>query len=197
MTEHTAHDGLTPVVIARPSFIRALLSATGVIGAGVIIAVAAAGGTYAIWNDEVAAHGATVTTGDIGLTVNNLPSFTVDLSGTALLPGRTVVQAAPIQLKNTGITPLRVTSTGVAVVSESTPLMTSLRVSLRPATSATCTVTSGGTSALTAAIAPVDFTVGQTRLVCLEVGLLDTAPPSVQGASAAITINLNAAQVRP
>ena len=47
------------------------------------------------------------------------------------------------------------------------------------------------------AFTPVNFTVGQTVPMCLEVRLLSTAPASVQDATAAFTINLVATQVRP
>lgn len=180
---------------ARVSPIKAILSTVAVFGGGILLAVTAAGGTYAIWNSSAPAQGATLASGTTGLTINNLTSVSVNLTGTTLLPGRSVVQAAPLQFKNTGVTPLRVTSPSTVFTPASAALQPYLQISLRPAVAATCTVTPEA-SALPASN-PVNFAVGQTVPMCLEVRLLSTAPASVQDASASFTINLTAAQVRP
>ena len=179
----------------RISPIKAILSTVAVFTGGILLAVTAAGGTYAIWNSSAPANGATISSGTTGLTINNLTSVTVDLTGTTLLPGRSVVQSAPLQFKNTGVTPLRVTSTGTTFTPASAALQPYLQISLRPAVAATCTVTPESTAL--PATSPVTFSVGQTVPMCLEVRLLATAPASVQDASATFTINLTAAQVRP
>jgi len=102
----------------------------------------------------------------------------------------------PLQFANTGVTPLNVTSTGIVYTPASAALQPYLQVSLRTAAAATCTVTPEATP-LPATIAPVSFAVGQTRPMCLEVRLISSAPASIQGVTAAFTINLDAAQVRP
>ena len=180
---------------ARVSPIRAILSAVAVFGGGILLAVTAAGGTYAIWNSSAPAQGATLASGTTGLTINNLTSVSIDLTGSTLLPGRSVVQSAPLQFKNTGVTPLRVTSPSTVFTPASADLQPHLQISLRPAVAATCTVTPEGSPL--PAFTPVNFTVGQTVPMCLEVRLLSTAPASVQDATAAFTINLVATQVRP
>lgn len=179
----------------RISPIRAILSTIAVIAGGVVLAAAAAGGTYAFWNDAAPVNGGTVDAGSSGLTVNGVQSVTVNLTGTTLLPGRSVVQAAPLQFANVGDTPLNVTS-AVVFAPASAALQPYVHVSLRPAVGATCTVTADPTT-LPAAIAPVGFVVGQTIPMCLEVLLRSNAPATMQDTTVSFTINLTAAQVRP
>ncbi|TBN56217.1 hypothetical protein EYE40_01740 [Glaciihabitans arcticus] len=181
---------------SKTSAIRALFATAGTLAAGVLVAVLAAGGTYALWNDSVPVQAATVQTGTSGITVNGAETFSVDLSATTLLPGRSVVPATPIVLKNIGVTPLSVTAPSIIFTAESSALQPYLQVSMIQATGTTCTVTADGTP-LPAAIAPIAFTVGQTTPVCLEIRLAPDAPASVQGSSATFLISLNAAQVRP
>ena len=176
--------------------LRTLLTTAAVLAAGVTVAVIAAGGTYAIWNDTTPVASTTVTTGSTGLTVNGATTFSVDVSMNALLPGRSVVPAAPIVLTNTGITPLNVTAPTITYTAASSGLSPYLQVSMRPATGSTCTVTALATP-LPAAIAPISFAVGQSVSVCLEVRLSTSAPATVQGAAATFLINLTATQVRP
>lgn len=180
----------------RLSPLRAVLSTLAVFSGAVVLALTAAGGTYAIWNDLAPVNGGTISSGSSGLTINNASSATINLTGTTLLPGRSVVQATPLQFANVGVTPLNVTSTGITFTPASAALQPHLQISLRPAVAATCTVTPDATP-LPASIAPVSFAVAQTIPMCLEVRLSSTAPASVQDAEAAFTINLNAAQVRP
>ena len=179
----------------RPfSPIRTILSPAGVFGGAILLAIAAATGTYAMWNAAAPVSGATIDSGTVGLTINGSQSHSVDLTGTTLLPGRSVVQSTPLQFTNTGVTPLNVTSTGIVFTPASAAVQPYLQVSLRLAVAATCTVTPEATP-LPASIAPVAFAIGQTRQMCLEVRLLPTAPASLQGATANFTINLSAVQV--
>ena len=179
----------------RISPIKAILSTLAVFAGAILLSVTAAGGTYAIWNSSAPAQGATLASGTTGLTINNLTSVTIDLTGSTLLPGRSVVQSTPLQFTNTGVTPLRVTSPSTVFTPASAALQPYLQISLRPAVAATCTVTPEATAL--PASNPVDFAVGQTVPMCLEVRLIATAPASVQNATASFTINLTATQVRP
>ena len=193
--QNSVPAGLLPK--KKPSAIRRLFSTVGLLAAGLLVAVVSAGGTYALWNDTAPVSAATINTGKTGLTVNDNPStFSVDLSANTLLPGRSVVPAAPIRLKNVGDTPLNVTAPSITYTAASAALSPYLTVSMRTTTAATCTVTADATP-LPASIDPIPFTVGQTVTVCLEVRLAPGAPDTVQGASATFLINLNAAQVRP
>lgn len=183
-------------VLKRPVYtIRGVLATAGVFAGATALAVTAAGGSYALWNDGSQVNGGTISSGTSGMTINGSQSVTIDLTGTALLPGRSVVQATPMQFVNTGVTPLNVTSTGIVFTAASASLQPYLQISLRAAVAATCTVTPEAT-ALPASIAPVHFNVGQTVPMCLEIRLISSAPASVQGSTATFTINLDAAQVR-
>lgn len=190
----TTRDDRPSVSLKLPS-IRGVLATIGVLVAGIMIALGAAGGTYALWNEAAPVNGGTISTGTSGLTVNGAQSATVNLTGTALLPGRSVVQATPLQFTNTGVTKLNVTATSITFTPASSALQPYLQISLRAAVAATCTVTPEA-DPLPASIAPVSFAVGQTVPMCLEVRLISSAPASVQDATANFTINLNAAQVR-
>ena len=193
MPDTSSLDGLsTP----RHFFsIRTLLSTVAVFAVAIALAITAAGGSYASWNSNGAVNGGTISAGTIGLTVNGATSATVNLTGTTLLPGRSVVQATPLQFANTGSTPINVTS-AVVFAPASAALQPHLKISLRPAVGATCTV-APDPSTLPATIAPLAFTVGQTIPMCLEVVLLTSAPASAQDATVAFTINLAATQVQP
>lgn len=179
---------------ATVSPVRAVLKTIVVFGGGLAIAIAAATGTYALWNTAAPVQGATINAGTIGLTINGQTNFAVDLTGTTLLPGRSVVQATPLQFVNTGHTPINVTASSIVFTPASAAVQPHLQISLRPAVAATCTVTPEATP-LPASIAPISFTVGQTRPMCLEVRLVSTAPSTVQGLTAAFTINLAVTQV--
>jgi len=181
----------------KPSAIRALFTTAGLMAVGVLIAVIAAGGTYALWNDTAPVAAATISTGKTGITVNDDPNtFSVDLSSTSLLPGKSVVPAAPIRLKNVGDTPLRVTAPSIAFTPASAALSPYLTIAMTTTTATTCTGTAD-TAPLPASIAPISFAVGQTVTVCLEIRLAANTPSTLQGATGTFLINLNAAQVRP
>ena len=151
MPDTTSLDGLsTP----RHFFsIRTLLSTVAVFAVAIALAITAAGGSYASWNSNGAVNGGTISAGTIGLTVNGATSATVNLTGTALLPGRSVVQATPLQFANTGSTPINVTS-AVVFAPASASLQPHLKISLRPAVGATCTV-APDPNTLPATIAPL------------------------------------------
>jgi len=181
----------------KPSAIRSLFSTAGLLLVGLLIAIVSAGGTYALWNDTSPVRAATIATGKSGLTVNDDPStFSVDLSATTLLPGKSVVPATPIRLKNVGDTPLNVTAPSITFTPASAALSPYLLVAMTTTTATTCTVSADSTP-LPASIAPIPFAVGQTVTVCLEIRLASNTPATLQGATGTFLINLNAAQVRP
>jgi predicted ribosomally synthesized peptide with SipW-like signal peptide len=180
----------------KPSAIRSLFTTAGLLAVGLLVAVVSAGGTYALWNNTAPVAAATVTTGKSGLTVNDDPStFSVDLSMSTLLPGKSVVPAAPIRLKNVGDTALNVTAPSITYTSGAA-LEPYLTIAMTTTTAATCTV-SADSAPLPASIAPIPLAIGQTVTVCLEVRLGTNTLSSLQGASATFLINLNATQVRP
>ena len=184
-------------VTKKPSAIRAVFTTAGFLMVGLLVAGISAGGTYALWNDTVPATAATIATGKSGLTVNDDPvTFSVDLSGTTLLPGRSVVPAAPIRLKNIGDTPLSVTAPTITFTPATAAIAQYLTISMTTTTAATCTVTASG-DPLPATSSPIPFAIAQTRTVCLEVRLASNTPSTMQGEIGTFLINLNAAQVRP
>jgi alternate signal-mediated exported protein len=163
------------------------------IAAGVVIALAATSGTYALWNDnEVIAPGE-LTSGHVALTINDVGDYGITgLDLTELLPGRSVITTTPLTVRNEGSTPLRVTPGSVSFTDPSGTLASQLVVAVHEA--ATCILTPTGTT-------PTSFpnfvlTPGQTTTVCVEVQLKPTAPADVQGNTASFSLVLDALQVR-
>ena len=190
--DHSGPRHLAP----RSTVRRGILSTAGLFAAAIVIAIAASGSTYALWNDTEAASAASISSGSTGLTINGVTDYTVGgLTATTLLPGRSVVSPVPLLIENTGTTPLLMSVTGISYPNTaSTALGQHLTIVLRQGT--TCNTSPDG-SAAAVMTGPVNFAVGQTISFCMEVWLKPTAPASVQGATADFVVNLNAAQVRP
>ena len=169
-------------------------AAAGAIAAAVIIAVTAAGGTYALWNTSADIDAGTISSGDAGLTINDVTNYPiVGLDITRLYPGYSTITATPLTVKNTGTTPLAVTPGTVTFSDPGSALAPQLVVAVRNI--ATCTPTPFGST-------PVSFTSvtlqpGQTAKVCIEVQLKSGAPANVQGLPLGFTAPLNGIQVRP
>jgi len=188
MAKHRA--SAAPAGIARTG--RRLGAAAGAVGGAVFLALLATGGTYALMNDGKQVTGATITAGSATVTINNVTSYAIaGLDTTKLLPGRSVVTATPLTVKNTGTVPLSITPGTVTFADPLSPLASQLVVAVRQA--ASCTLTAG---------TPVSFTSftlapQQTTTICVEVQLKSTAPTAVQGVSLGFTAPLSAVQVRP
>ena len=169
-----------------------MAGASAGIAAGLVVALAATSGTYAMWNDARVIEPGDVTSGNVSLTINGVTSHPISgLDLTKLLPGRSVITPTPLTVHNAGTTPLSVTPGSINFTDPSGTLASQLVVAVRQV--ATCTVTPTGT-------APVSFTSftlqpNQTTTVCVEVHLKTTAPANVQGNSAGFSVVLNAAQV--
>jgi hypothetical protein len=113
-----------------------------------------------------------------------------------LYPGRSVVSAAPLTVKNTGTTALSVTATAPTFTTANSVLAPHLTVALRA--SATCAPGVAGTPpiALPASMGTsLILAPGAQSQLCLEVYLSASAPSGVQGLSAAFTVQLTGAQV--
>ena len=173
---------------------RRLGGAAGATAAAVIVAVMAAGGTYALWNASAELNAGTINTGNTGLTINDVTSYAiVGLDTSALYPGYSTITPTPLTVKNTGTTPLAVTPGTVTFSDPASALATQLVVAVRHID--TCTPTPFGST-------PVSFTSftlqpGATTEVCVEVQLKSSAPASVQGLALGFTAPLNGIQVRP
>jgi predicted ribosomally synthesized peptide with SipW-like signal peptide len=192
-TSRKAHAAEKPTL----SVTRGILSTVGVFGAAIALALTATGGSYALWSDQAAVNAPSVTSGSTGLTVDGVADHTVALTTATLYPGRSVVSAAPITVKNTGTTPLSVTATAPTFTSASRVLAPHLTVALRP--SAACAPGPAGTppAALPASMGPTPLvlTPGAQSQLCLEVYLSASAPPELKGLSAVFAVQLTGAQV--
>jgi predicted ribosomally synthesized peptide with SipW-like signal peptide len=172
---------------------RTVLATTGVFAVAIAAALAATGGTYALWNDNAVPAGSGITTGNTGLTVENVTDYTIPgLSTAQLYPGTSVITPTPLVLKNTGYTALQVTPAIATYTSSTNGMSGYLAVALKPATS--CTASAVGVTPTSVAIPRIE--PGQSIQVCVEVRLSASAPASVQGGSATFALVLNALQVR-
>ena len=173
---------------------RRLGGAAGATAAAVIVALAAAGGTYALWQDSSDMGAGTINTGNTGLTINDVTSYPIaglDIAG--LYPGYSTITLTPLTVKNTGDIQLLVTPGTVTFSDPGSALASQLVVAVRH--TATCTPTAFGST-------PVPFTSftlqpEQTTLICVEVQLKSTAPANVQGLSLGFTAPITGLQVRP
>jgi hypothetical protein len=173
--------------------LRTLIVTAAIFVGAIVVAVSAAGSTYALWNGAAPIQTATITTGTTGLAVNNTTSYAVPgLNVTQLLPGVSIVSPQPFTVKNTGSTPLSVTVAAPAFTAPAGVLAPNLTISLIQ--SATCVASIDGTT-VGAWTSPLVLAAGQSVPVCLQVGLNANAPASVQGVSASFTIALNGVQV--
>ncbi|MCU1545679.1 MAG: SipW-cognate class signal peptide [Homoserinimonas sp.] len=176
----------------RHSSLGIILHSTVVGGAAVVLALAATGSTYALFSDQATSAGATISTGNVQLTVNGDTDHTISqLSLARMLPGRSVVTRDSLTMSNTGTTPLNVTLAETTFTDPAAPLAPHITAALRPGTA--CTVAPDGQPPVTMT-APTLLVPGQSVSLCLEVALSASAPVSVQGSSATFTVNLSATQ---
>lgn len=160
---------------------RGLLASASAIAGASIIAVIAAGGTYALWDGASGISAATVHSGTTGLTVNNVASY--PLSGAVwskLLPGDVVSQQ--VTVKNTGNVP----GTVSAVTSGSySPLLVHVAKGNCPV------APSGPITGASSTVAPTNlgvFAADEAATVCLQVTMPSTVVDGVQGASQSFTV---------
>ena len=187
------HTGRHAAAKRTHSVTRNVLTTTSVFAVAIGAALAATGGTYAIWNDNVVPAGSAIATGNTALTVENVTDYTIPGLNTAqLYPGTSVFTPTPLVIKNTGYTPLQVTPAIATYTSSTNGMSGYLAVALKPATS--CAASPVGVTPVSVVIPRID--PGQSIQVCVEVRLSATAPASVQGGSATFALILDALQVR-
>jgi hypothetical protein len=153
-----------------------LASASAIAGAS-LVAVLAAGGTYALWSGERPLPEASIRTGPLGLTVNGAATATVD--GTAwsrLLPGDIVSQQ--VTIKNVGTVPETVT---VSTTGGYGPLLVH-------AAKGACGATITGTSSTVSPTTLGEFAAAEQSVVCLQDTMPGSAPAGAQGTSQSFTI---------
>lgn len=173
---------------------RTLISGIATLAAAVVIATAAAGGTYALWNQSTPiGSSGTLAAGNPDLAI----SVPLSLSTTALSPG--ITNYGSIVLTNTGTIPLTLTLAGLTRSSSDNTFAQSLRVGIGTAASAAACSSGTWTAMWTgtfASAAPITVTsavpvsaapvvAGSTAVVCVSVGLPSTAPAGAAGQPAA------------
>lgn len=172
---------------------RILLAVVGT-AATIVLGITAGGATYAAWSVAAPASSATtLRAGSASLTVTD-----PRLSATGLYPGRTVYAATTV--RNTGTTPLAlsITPTGTSTAFTSALVVTAGTA----ASAADCTagrVAAPVTSAIgTTGILGVTLSPTTSALVCIGIGLPDSAPAAAAGAAASpLTLTVSGTQVQP
>jgi alternate signal-mediated exported protein len=154
-----------------------MLASSSAIAGASIVAVIAAGGTYAMWNDSASLDGGTIHSGSLNLTVNDVESYVVSgADWSKLLPGDVVSQE--VTVKNTGTVP----GTVSAQTSGSfDPLLVHVK-------KGSCSGTIGGMSST---VSPTDlgvFAAGEASVVCLQVTMPADAANTAQGTSQTFTV---------
>lgn len=176
---------------------RGMLSTASAVVAGIMVAVVAAGGSYALWNDQVAISPITLTSGTVGLSIT--PAVGMDI--TELVPGASVTTT--FTASNTGAANLSVAVTTTTVAAEVMALASQLSLELAPIDDpADCgpAIAEAATGALvgfTSTAKPVVIARGASQLYCLVATLSPSAPTEVQGETAEFTLNFDAQQVAP
>ncbi|GAB3141158.1 hypothetical protein [Marisediminicola antarctica] len=181
---------------SRPSVLRRMLSAAAAIAVATFLALLGTGTSYALWNGEAVVDASSVSSGNVGLTINGAAAYALTgLDAERLAPGRS--QAASLAIANTGTTRLSVTVSGTEVLAQSNSLAGFLTASLVPAADcAVATFVPAPLAGFTTTAAPVVLEPGETRQFCLAISLNAAAPPAAQGGGATFAMAINAVQVR-
>lgn len=176
-THPEPRDRNTPVSGFRRARIRTLLGGASVAGAGVVIGLGAAGGTYAYFDDSTVGNSAIVTAGTAELDVQ--ANFTSATWGN-LLVGESVRQ--PFSIVNGGDVPLVLTASGTTSVAGF-----ELRTVL-----GTCPGSTLGGASLTHTPASIGtLAAGASTAACLEVRLASGAP----GVASTVSVTITGTQV--
>ncbi|MET3770149.1 hypothetical protein ABIB15_002856 [Marisediminicola sp. UYEF4] len=181
---------------SRPSALRRMLSAATAIAVAVVLALLGTGTSYALWNGEAVVDASSVSSGNVGLTVNGAAAYSLTgLDAKRLAPGRS--QVIPLAIANTGTTRLSVTVAGTQVLAQANSLSGFLTASLVPAPDcAVATFVPAPLAGFTTTAAPVVLEPGEVRQFCLAIGLAAGAPPAAQGGSTTFAMAIDAVQVR-
>lgn len=174
----------------RAPGIRGLLSIAGALGAGVSIAVLAAGGSYAYLNVTVptGAAGGTITAGTSSLTLKRgsdaaTSTLTIPASAYAnMLPGDVVNQ--PLTLAGPGNVGQIVT----AAITDDGPWETRIATGV-------CTGTLPGAPLTATPVSLTTLAAGATQTICVQVTLPSGAPASAMGTNLTYTLSLSGSQV--
>lgn len=174
--------------------VKELLAAGFATGTAVVLAMGAAGGTYAYLNDTATLGGGTVTAGSAALTVSGSP---IALGG--LYP--TATRYAAVTVTNTGSVPLQLRVEALAGPAAPTAFSSSLTIGVGIATSA-ANCTNGSTPSVwtgTLAAAPsgglgATLAAGASTTVCVATTMSAAAPAGAQSSSTGYTLTLGGRQ---
>lgn len=168
MSTKRSHARHRAAVTRRPT-IKGMLATTSAAGAASLIAVFAAGGTYALWDGQQAISAGTITSGTTGLTVNDLASAPIGAAPwSTLLPGDVVWQE--VTVKNTG----NVSGAVTASTAGAGPLLVHVK-------KAACSVAITGTSSTVSPVSLGTFTASEAATVCVQVTMPANAPVAAEG----------------
>lgn len=175
-----------------------LLTTALALAVAVVLAVAAAGGTYALWNTQTSVPGGMISTGSAELTVTGATGMSL----ARLYPGQTTT--GELAVTNTGSVALRLrvdalTSTAATAGGAGQAFAGALRASLWPRTGTGCPATApagswSGAVGSPAADLGLTLAPGSTQPLCWAVTLSETAPPQAQGGSVALELALGGLQ---
>jgi predicted ribosomally synthesized peptide with SipW-like signal peptide len=174
--------------------VRATLVASAAFVAAIVIALAAAGGTFAYFSSATPISAGTVTAGSTGLTIQNVASYPITgLDTTALLPGVSVFTSTPLTVANTGTSSVSVTQ-GAASFGAVKAINGYLVITVGRVSNGTTSCTAGAGTALGSGytLAPL-----ATMKVCVTVTLSMSSPGTVAGQTTSFTIPLDGVQVGP
>ena len=189
-----AHAAVSAPIGGLRRATRAILGAAAAFASAIVIAVAAASGTFAFFSSTTPLHAGSITAGTAGLTIQNVASYPITgLDTTKLLPGSTVFTGTPLTVRNTGNASLSVTQ-GAASFGSVQAVNSHLVITVRRVADAATTCTAAGGTALGTG---VTLASNATMKVCVVVQLSASAPVTVAGQTASFTIPLDGNQVRP
>ena len=182
-----------PEVVDRPEpkFVGTIGATIAGLIAAIVLAVTAAGGSYAYLSQAAPLSPVTLSSGTAALTVTALT-----LPTAKLVPGTNV--ASSVIVSNTGQVPLALRVTGLTGPATPTALSGALAIGLAVvAQTATCpaaatwtaTIATATTTALNSTVA-----VGGSNKLCVYASLPSTAPLDSQGATATFAIAIDGTQ---
>jgi hypothetical protein len=197
---------VSATIVKKPkSRLQRLINGALFISIGLVVALLASRGTWALWNGQAATGGAPLVTGSIGLTVNGATTTAIGFPTNAMAPGSSRVAA--VTVANTGS--VKVSAVGTVAITGSTAgaggsnaiaqYLTLTATQVSSASACTAGLTGGTTMALsswTNSGAPYDIPAGVSVPVCFELKLSATAPQSVQGATTSFSVNITGTQKR-
>lgn len=172
-----------------------------------VLAAPAIGGTFAHWTDDVAITGATFAAGTLDLTVNGSdPHASASLTMAAMVPGSSAAEVMTVA--NAGTAPAKYTLTGGLSGAQAADfagtVATGLSITIRhgagvSAAGGTCTggsgellpataLTTSTGAALVARRPTAPLAPGASETLCVQITLGTSAPSSLQGKTASLTL---------